>query len=309
MKEKLLKTAAIFGAAGAGVLGGAWYAYDTAFRADPKRTADIREIPEEDRAYREVSVRNIDALVETPFERVKIRSRDGLTLRGKYYEGRAGAPLLLFFHGYRSTAERDGSGGFSICRENGWSAMMADQRGHGESEGTTITFGIKERFDVLDWIHWATERFGEEQEIYLVGISMGAATVLMAAGEGLPEQVKGIWADCGYSTPEGVLRHTIRRQRMPEGLAWSFTRLGARLFGGFDIRETTALEAVAAIKVPVLIIHGQADATVPHGMAEELAKHCAAPVEFLSVPEAHHGLSFYVDYPAYRAAVERLIQD
>ena len=96
MKEKLLKTAAILGAAGAGVMGGAWYAYDTAFRADPKRIADIREIPEEDGAYREVSVRNIDALVETPFERVKIRSRDGLTLRGKYYEGRAGAPLLLF---------------------------------------------------------------------------------------------------------------------------------------------------------------------------------------------------------------------
>lgn len=309
MKKNVKYCAAALGLAAAGTLGGAWYAYNTAFRADPKRIADIREIPEEDWAYREVSVRNIDALVDTPFERVKIRSRDGLILRGKFYAGREDAPLLLFFHGYRSTAERDGSGGFSICREKGWKAMMADQRGHGESEGKTITFGVKERFDVLDWIDWAIRRFGEEQEIILVGISMGAATVLMAAGEGLPAQVKGIWADCGYSSPEAVLRHTIRRQRMPEGPAWFFTRLGGRIFGGFDVRESTATEAVKKIEVPVLIIHGQADATVPYEMAEELAKNCAAPVELVSVPDAHHGLSFYVNYPAYRAAVERLVED
>ena len=225
MKKYMKWGTAALGAAAAGVAGGAWYAYNEAFRADEKRIADMREIPQEDWAYRERSLKNIDALVDTPFERVSIQSRDGLTLRGKFYAGRREAPLLLFFHGYRSTAERDGSGGFSICREKGWKAMMADQRGHGESEGKTITFGVKERFDVLDWINWAVKRFGEEQDIYLVGISMGAATVLMAAGEGLPPQVKGIWADCGYSSPEAVLRHTIRTRRLPEGQGGSLPAL------------------------------------------------------------------------------------
>ena len=309
MKKKMKWGAAALGAAGAGVLAGAWYAYDTAFRADPKRTADVREIPEACCGHNEVSLRNIDSLLETPYEPVEITSREGLRLRGKFYEGRSGAPLLLFFHGYRSTAERDGSGGFSICREKGWNAMMADQRGHGESEGKTITFGVKERFDVLEWIRWAIERFGSEQEIYLVGVSMGAATVLMAAGEELPPQVKGIWADCGYATIEGVLRHSIHRTRLPEGAAWLATRLGARLYGGFDPCEATPLEAVEKARVPILLVHGQGDGIVPHAMALELQQACAAPVELVSVPGACHGMSFYDGYDAYRAAVERLIRE
>lgn len=309
MKKKLNWAATALGTAAAGVLGGAWYAYDNAFRADARRIADVREIPEAGCEHKEVSLRNIEILLSTPYERVGITSRDGLKLQGKYYEGRPGAPLLLFFHGYRSTSERDGSGGFSICREKGWNAMMADQRGHGESEGRTITFGVKERFDVLDWIDWAVDRFGEEQEIYLVGVSMGAATVLMAAGEGFPPQVKGVWADCGYSSVEGVLRHTIRHRRMPEKAAWAATRLGARLFGGFDPCEKSPLEAVKSASVPILLIHGEGDGIVPHEMALELQRACAAPVELVSVPGACHGMSFYDGYAEYRAAVERLIRE
>ena len=302
------KIAAALGLGAGAILGGAWYAYNEAFRGSPHRIADCREIPAEDGAYREESLKNIDALLETPYERISIRSREGLKLRGKFYAGKEGAPLLLFFHGYRSTAERDGSGGFSLCREKGWNALLADQRAHGESEGKTITFGILERFDVLSWVEWALRRFGEDQDIYLVGVSMGAATVLMAAGEALPPQVKGVWADCGYSSPEGVLRHTIRRWHLPEGPAFALTRLGGRLFGGFDVRETTPLEAVQRATVPILLIHGQADTMVPHEMAEELREACGGRVDIVSVPEAHHGMSFYVDNAAYRAAVERLIQ-
>ena len=305
------KIAAALGLGAAALAGGAWYAYSEAFRADPRRTADPREIPAGS-GYdecREASLQNIDALMETPYERVSIRSRDGLKLRGKLYEDREGAPVLLFFHGYRSTAERDGSGGFTLCQKNGWTALMADQRGHGESQGRTISFGIQERWDVLDWIDWAVSRFGEETPIFLVGVSMGAATVLMASALDLPPQVKGIWADCSYSSPEAVLRHTIRRRHLPEGLAWAFTRLGGRLFGGFDIKEAAPLEAVKEARVPILLIHGQADTMVPHAMAQELKDACAAPVTFLSVPRAPHGMSFYLDNAAYTQAVEKLVSD
>ena len=304
------KIAAALGLGATALAGGAWYAYSEAFRADPRRTADPREIPAGS-GYdecREASLQNIDALMEIPYERVSIRSRDGLKLRGKLYEDREGAPVLLFFHGYRSTAERDGSGGFSLCREKGWNAMMADQRAHGESQGKTITFGAKERYDVLDWVNWAVRRFGEDQEIYLVGVSMGAATVLMAAGLGLPPQVKGVWADCGYSSTEGVLRHMIRRWNLPETLTFGAARLGGRIFGGFDVREITPLEAVKKAKVPILLIHGEDDNVVPRHMAEEIREACAAPVEIVSVPGAHHGMSFYTDNAQYRSAVERLIE-
>ena len=304
--KKGTKTALALGAACA--VSGTWLAYDIVFRRSECRQADHHEIPPEDEGYREESVKNIDILLETPYEAVTIRSHDGLKLRGKFYEGRSGAPLLLFFHGYRSTAERDGSGGFSLCREKGWNAMMVDQRAHGESQGKTITFGAKERYDVLDWVNWAVRRFGEDQEIYLVGVSMGAATVLMAAGLGLPPQVKGVWADCGYSSTEGVLRHMIRRWKLPETLTFAAARLGGWIFGGFDVREITPLEAVKKAEVPILLIHGEDDNVVPHHMAEEIREVCAAPVEIVSVPKAHHGMSFYVDNARYRSAVERLIE-
>lgn len=304
--KKGTKTALALGAACA--VSGTWLAYDIVFRRSERRQADHHEIPPEDEGYREESVKNIDILLETPYEAVTIRSHDGLKLRGKFYEGRSGAPLLLFFHGYRSTAERDGSGGFSLCREKGWNAMMVDQRAHGESQGKTITFGAKERYDVLDWVNWAVCRFGEDQEIYLVGVSMGAATVLMAAGLGLPPQVKGVWADCGYSSTEGVLRHMIRRWKLPETLTFAAARLGGWIFGGFDVREITPLEAVKKAEVPILLIHGEDDNVVPHHMAEEIREACAAPVEIVSVPKAHHGMSFYVDNARYRSAVERLIE-
>ena len=311
MKRRTKAAAAVLGAAAA-TLGGAWYAYREAFGADPKRTADFRDIPEEDGygPYREASLQNIDKLLAEPFQRISIRSRDGPWLRGKFYEGDKGAPLLLFFHGYRSTAERDGSGGFTLCRKNGWNALMVDQRGHGESEGKTITFGIRERYDCLDWTREAVRRFGEDVSIFLVGVSMGAATVLMASNLDLPPQVKGIWADCGYSPPQEVLLHTARSRHLPGKPALALLRLGGRLFGqGLHVDECTALECVKQAKVPILLIHGEGDGVVPCEMARRMKDACAAPVELLTVPNAPHGMSFYAGHEAYTTAVEKLINE
>ena len=182
------KAAALAASAAALTLGGAWYGYDVAFRRSEKRQSPIRTIPsgEPYDPYREQMLRNIDRLLETPYERVTVRSHDGLKLAGKYYEGAPGAPLMLFFHGYRSTAERDGSGGFQLCREKGWHILMVDQRAHGESEGGTITFGVRERYDCQTWARYAAKRMGPETPVFLWGVSMGAATVLMASDLSLP---------------------------------------------------------------------------------------------------------------------------
>ena len=311
MKKKTKVAAAALLGTAAAALGGVYYGYWEAFKADPKRTDDIMAMPGSELyiPYREASAKNIDRLMAEPFERVSILSRDGLRLRGRYYEGQSGQPLFLFFHGYRSTAERDGSGGFQLCKKHGWNVLMVDQRGHGESEGKTVTFGIRERYDCLDWVNWAVRRFGEETPIFLVGVSMGASTVLMASGLDLPEQVKGIWADCGFSSTEEVLRHTIRMRRMPEGPAFLAARLGGKLFGKLDIHECSALEAVKNAKVPILIIHGEEDTMVPCEMAHALKEACAAPVTLLTVPGAPHGICYYVDNAAYCAAVEKLVED
>ena len=300
------KAAALTASAAALTLGGAWYAYRTAFQADPKRIAPVRSIPEgeEYAPHRELTLRNIDDLLSRPYETVTITSRDGLRLAGKYYAGNPGAPLMLFFHGYRSTAARDGSGGFQLCLRRGFSVLMADQRGHGDSQGDTITFGIRERYDCLDWANAAVEKFGPETEILLLGVSMGAATVLMAADLPLPLQVKGIIADCGYDSPEDILRSTMRRWHYPQFPTWQLVRLGAKLFGHLDVRECSALESVKHAHVPILLIHGEADNVVPCQMAAALREACASHVELLTVPGAGHGMSCYTDPAAYEKALD-----
>lgn len=137
---------------------------------------------------------------------------------------------------------------------------------------------------------------------------MGAATVLMASNLDLPPQVKGIWADCGYSSPEEVLLHTARGRHLPGRVSLSLLRLGGRLFGhDFRVEECTALECVKKARVPILLIHGEGDEVVPCDMARQMKEVCAAPVELLAVPGAPHAMSFYADNGAYTAAVEKLV--
>lgn len=310
--KKALKTAAVLtGVAALTTAAGAWCGYRTAFQADPRRQSPIQEIPKGEGfdEYREQMLENINILLETPYERVTVCSHDGLKLAGKFYEGHPGAPLILFFHGYRSTAERDGSGGFQLCREKGWHILMPDQRAHGESGGDTITFGVRERMDCLAWARYAARRMGPDTPIFLWGISMGAATVLMAADLPLPEMVRGIVADCGYDTPAGILKETIRRRRWPLFPLYPFTALGARWFGGFSVAETSALDCVKRARLPILLVHGEADRVVPCAMAWSLRDACSSQVELLTVPGAGHGISWYVDMPAYQKALLRFMEE
>ena len=182
--------------------------------------------------------------------------------------------------------------------------MVVYQRAHRESGGKTITFGVKERFDCLDWIAYANERFSKDTPILLMGLSMGAATVLMAAGLELPANVKGIMADCGFSSPKEILQEVIKQMKFPVRITYFFVRTAARIFGHFDPEEASAIEALKEAKVPVLIIHGDDDRFVPSRMSRENYDACASTKEILIVPGAGHGLSYCVDAKAYEKAVE-----
>ena len=310
-KKKVWKIAAVLGSAAALTTAGAYYGYWEAFAKDDKRQAPIREIPEGKiyGPYREKMLENIGRLVDAPYERVTVRSYDGLKLVGKLYEGEPGAPLILFFHGYRSTAERDASGGFQLCREKGWHILMVDERALGESEGKEITFGIRERFDCQTWAEYAAERFGPETPIFIWGISMGASTVLMASELPMPASVRGIVADCGFDTPAAIIKETARRRKMPAELSGWLVGLGARLFGGFRMDEASALDSISRARLPILLVHGEEDEIVPFEMVYALRAACASPVEVLTVPGAAHGISWYVDMPAYQGALIRFMEN
>ncbi|MBQ8768675.1 MAG: alpha/beta hydrolase [Oscillospiraceae bacterium] len=238
-----------------------------------------------------------------PHEAVSITSFDGLTLHGKFYEYAPGAPIELMFHGYRGSAERDLPGGVQRCFRVGRSALIVSQRCSGKSGGREITFGIREHRDCLSWIEFMIRHFGPEVKIILTGISMGASTVLMAGGRKLPDNVIGILADCGYSSAREIIKVVIRQMGLPVELGYAFVKLGARLYGHFDLEETSPVEMMKRCTVPVIFFHGEDDDFVPCEMSRINYEACASRKRLVTIPGAGHGLSYPVDPETYLNAL------
>ena len=238
-----------------------------------------------------------------PHEDVSITSFDGLTLHGKFYEYAPGAPIELMMHGYRGNGERDLAGGVQRCFQVGRSALIVDQRCCGKSDGHVITFGIREYRDCLSWIDFMLRHFGADVKIILTGISMGASTVLMAGGTDLPENVMGILADCGYSSARDIMKAVIRQMGLPAELGYPFVKLAARLYGGFDLEETTPVEMLKRCRVPVIFFHGESDDFVPCDMSRINYEACASRKQLVTIPGAGHGLSYPVAPERYLTAL------
>ena len=249
--------------------------------------------------FRDMMVNWIKEVRQIPCEAVRIRSFDGLTLTGKLYEYAPDAPIELMFHGYRGNAERDLCGGVQRCFALGRSVLLVDQRCCGDSDGTVITFGIHESKDCHSWLEFLLERFGPDRKIILTGISMGAATVVMAAGKPLPENVIGVLADCGYSSPKAIIQDVIRQMKLSPSLCYPFVKLAARVYGNFDLEEDSPLEAVTRANVPIIFYHGEDDAFVPCRMSKTVFDACPSRKQFVTVPGAGHGLAYPVDQERY----------
>lgn len=287
----------------AAVLVAAYCCFRMAFYAPPRKPLppDVIETPEGKAydPYREKMEMWIRQAREMPHEDVEITSFDGLKLQGKFYEYAPGAPIEIMFHGYRGSAERDMSGGVQRCFKVGRSALVVEQRCSRGSGGNVITFGINEHRDCLKWVDFVSGRFGTDVKIILTGISMGAATVLTAAGKPLPANVVGVLADCSYSSAKEIICKVIRSMGLPPKLCYPFVKLGARIFGRFDLEETSPLKAMETCRLPVIFFHGESDDFVPCDMSRSLYEACNAKKRLVTVPAAGHGLSYAVEPARY----------
>lgn len=259
--------------------------------------------------YREDMINWTKQIREMPHEDIEIKSYDGLTLRGSYYEYAPDATVELLFHGYRGNAERDLCGGIERCFALGRSVIIIDQRAGGKSDGHVITFGIREHRDCLSWIDYATKRFGKDRKIVIGGVSMGAATVVIAAGEDLPENVVCVMADCGYSSAKEIICKVVRHLKLPVWLIYPLIRLGGLVYGGFDIEKTSPMQAVKKARVPIVFIHGDTDNFVPYDMSERLYDACVSPKKMVAIKGAGHGLAFPVDRKGYVQALREFEQE
>ena len=270
-------------------------------RPPAAETGEI-EIPEGDEyeAFREDMTRWTHMVRAYPYKEYAIQSFDGLTLKAKLFEYQPGAPIELMFHGYKGNAERDLNGGVERCFKLGHSALLIDHRASGYSEGNVVTFGILEKRDCLAWVDFAVKEFGEDSRLILTGVSMGAATVMMAAGEELPPQVKYVLADCGYTSPKEIISKVMVDLKFNPKLFYPCAKLSARIFGHFDLDECSPLEAMGRCKVPVVFAHGDADDFVPYDMSVRLCEACTSEhKKLITIPGAGHGLAFPVGRDSY----------
>ena len=277
--------------------------YRMAFFANRKRIAAPIEFDlppgEIYEPYHPMMIKWIKEVRAMPHKEFTIRSFDGLKLFGRYYEYAPGAPIELMFHGYRGNAERDLCGGVQRCFDIGHSILVVDQRCSGNSEGHVISFGINESKDCRSWVDFMIGYFGDDVQIILTGISMGAATVMMAAGRPLPKNVVGVLADCGYTSAREIIQTVIAGMKLPPKRLYPFVRLGARLFGGFALEETSPIEAMKTCTIPIVFAHGEDDAFVPCEMSRQNYAACTAPKRLITVPGAGHGLAYPADPERY----------
>lgn len=286
----------------------AYACYRKVFYSPPRTPLkeDEYEIPvgEIYEVYREEMVAWMKETRAMPHEKFSVTSFDGLTLRGKYYEYKKGAPIEILFHGYQGTAERDLCGAAQRCFALGRNALLVDQRASGESDGHVISFGINERKDCLRWIDFVVEKFGEEQIIMIGGVSMGGATALMAAGEKLPKNVVCALGDCSYSSAKEIICKIAKEMHFPPALAYPFIKLGAKLFGKFDLDETSPVQAMESCEIPVFLLHGDEDDFVPFAMSQKIYDACHTKKRLVAVKGAGHGLAYPKDKEGYIQALK-----
>ena len=286
----------------------AYVCYRKCFYSPPRRHLGEPEdnIPtgEKYEEYREDMINWIKAKREMKAEELSSVSFDGLNLHAKYYEYAPGAPIEILFHGYKGNSERDLSGAIERCFSIGRSAVLVDQRAAGDSEGHVISFGINECRDCLVWIDRMIERFGSDVSLVIGGVSMGAATVIMASAEELPDNVKYAVADCSYTCPRDIIKKSIREMGLPPRLLYPFVRLGARLFGRFSLESNSPIKSAAKSRIPVIFLHGEADDFVPCNMSRSLFEACASQKKLVTIPHAVHGVAFPADKRGYVAALK-----
>ena len=220
---------------------------------------------------------------------------------------------VICVHGYRDCHEGMGAFGKHYA-ELGWNVLLPDHRGHGNSQGNYVGWGYDERLDLVAWINYIIRRDPEAQ-IVLHGVSMGAATVLMTTGGPLQEHVKAAVSDCGYTSAEEELKHTVTRlsrkslgiPALPFSVLFSALRKITLRRAGFDLRDAAPIDAVTHSRTPTLFIHGVCDEVVPPAMMGKLYEAARCPKRFLWVPDADHADALPVAPELYWGTVHEFL--
>lgn len=247
-------------------------------------------------------------LESLPTEDVYLTSRDNLKLRGFYINNNSDR-TIFFVHGYRATPFNNFSWVARKMYDEGYNLFFIDQRAHGNSEGKYTTFGIKERFDVVDWAHFINAKY-HPKHIILYGLSMGCASSEMALELELPKNVRAAVLDCGFKSVFSLMVYqTKKRIKVMATLSVLVMNIFCKLVGGFSMFEASSEKALKKATIPCFFIHGTKDSTVPISHGEANYEACNSKKEFAFLEGVEHALCYYEGYPDLEQRVIKFIDD
>ena len=265
--------------------------------------------------------KNIGRVQEQETEELDIMSEDGLILHAHYVHNKEvkrlpGEPVnvVLLSHGYGGSGYKDLVIFADYYLKKGFDLLIIDQRTHGRSEGSFITFGAREQNDISRWVGKIIEIAGSDCRILLHGWSMGAATIYLAVVNGLPDNVKGLVYDCGYAVAEAQMLDTAHKfSKLPKSILWyvmQYAKPLCRLFLGFDMNEAAPFFAADEMMLPIFFVHGAEDSCVPLWMGKSLYKATLhTPYrKMLIVPGAEHTYSYVCDKKGYEQGISALLE-
>jgi len=241
---------------------------------------------------------------------IELLSYDGVRLVGHWYPYENAKRVIIAVHGWRATWARDFGVVSDFLHNNGCSVLFVEQRAQGESGGDYMGFGLLERYDCYEWLKWADLETEGKLPIYLMGVSMGATTVLMTTGFKLPKSVHGVVADCGFTSPHAIWKHVAENNlKIPFALYSSISNELFKKKIRIGAKDYTCAMALQNCKIPVLFVHGTDDTFVPITMTFENYKACKSEKRLFIVPEADHGMSYIVDPKGYEEKLLEFFRD
>jgi fermentation-respiration switch protein FrsA (DUF1100 family) len=245
-----------------------------------------------------VPVEGNPALSGLEYEDVSFLSReDGLTLSGWYLPVQDGERVIIMVHGADGNRADPTIGMMDIASElveHGYSVLMFDLRGHGESEGSRMSAGYYEQRDLLGAVDYVKGRGFEH--IGVLGFSVGAVTTLMATAGN--DDIDAVVADSSFADLEDMMGPEFsKRTRFPRFFLPPLLFM-VKIMYGVDFSAIKPVEVVAEIAPrPVFFIHGELDDTVPLEHAYRLQEAADNPnSQMWVVPETAH-VRAYITQP------------
>lgn len=233
---------------------------------------------------------NIEWFKDHRPEEITMLSDDGLQLKASFLrQPNATKQTVILAHGYHH-ARMQMIPYAKIFYNMGYNVLMPDARSHGESQGNLIGFGWLDRRDYIRWVQRAVLLTHPDEKIVLMGISMGAATVLAAAGESdIPSNVVAVIEDSSFNRLDKQFRHRLKEYyHLPSQELGTIASALTKKEAGYSFKEANIQEQIKKIKVPIMFIHGEADRYVPIEMLDDLVEATRVPSYVYLVDRADH---------------------